>query len=209
MASLAWKQVAHSPKIGFQFHSFDRNYLKRLASRDPDTEQHFSGYFGDLLLLKLRVRVRSPQLIEDIRQETLLRVLQIVRRNGVEHPERFGALVSAVCNNVILELLRGETRSEGWEVGFDPLDETIDLDKPLITLETRRQVETVLNELPAKDSEILRMIFLQDCDKADLCSRFEVTDEYLRVLLHRAKSRFRKMYSQRYNAGLSVVASSN
>ena len=59
-------------------------------------------------------------------------------------------------------------------------------------------METVLDELPPKDSEILRMLFLQDLDKADLCRKFHVTGDYLRVLLHRAKSRFRKMYSNLY-----------
>src|SRR5882724_4964567 len=148
MASLAWQNVARVTKIGFQFHSFDRDYLRRLAGREAVVEHHFSSYFRDLLLLKLRVRIRSPQLIEDIRQETLLRVLQIVRRNGVEHPERFGAFVSAVCNNVMLELVRGEMRHERSAADFEPLDETVDLDAPLVTQQRRRQVETVLNELP-------------------------------------------------------------
>ena len=58
----------------------------------------------------------------------------------------------------------------------------------------RYTIETVLDELSAKDSEILRMLFLQDCDKADLCRRFGVTEDYVRVLLHRAKSRFRTTY---------------
>ena len=60
-------------------------------------------------------------------------------------------------------------------------------------------METVLDELPAKDSEILRMLFLQDRDKADLCRRFSVTDDYLRVLLHRAKLRFRSIHSERFS----------
>ena len=206
MACLAWKNVTPSTEIGFQFHSFDRDYLRRLAGHDAVIEQHFSSYFKNLLSLKLRVRIRSVQLIEDIRQETLLRVLQIVWRNGVEHPERFGAFVSAVCNNVMLELVRGETRHERSEADFDPFDETVDLDRPLITQQTRRQVETVLDELSAKDGEILRMLFLQDLDKADLCRRFSVSEDYLRVLLHRAKSRFRKIYSKRYGARRSPAA---
>jgi len=112
------------------FHSFDEDYLRRLASGDAVVEQHFSSYFGDLLSLKLRVRIRSPQLVEDIRQETLLRVLQIVRRKGVEHPERFGAFVSAVCNNVLMEQVRGEMRHEGREAEFEVVDERVDLDAP-------------------------------------------------------------------------------
>src|SRR6266849_2319353 len=123
------------------FHSFDKDYLLRLASGDAAVEHHFSSYFGELLSLKLRVRIRSPQLAEDIRQETLLRVLQIVRKDGVQHPERFGALVSAVCNNVQMELIRGEMRHEKSESEFESSDDTIDLDAPLVDQQRRRQVE--------------------------------------------------------------------
>ncbi len=178
--------VIHSTRIAFQFHSFDQDYLQRLASGDAFVQHHFSSYFGDLLLPKLRVRIRSPQLIEDILQETLLRVLQIVRRQGVEHPESFGAFVCAVRNNVMRELVRREMRLERSDAEFEPPDETVDLDAALITQQTRRQVQTVLDELPA--------------------NRFGVTEDYLRVLRHRAKSRFRKMYSKLYSGVNGYVA---
>src|SRR5947209_17619757 len=90
--------------------SFDEEYVRRLAARDPFVEQHFCQYFGDLLLIKLRGRVRSPQLIEDIRQETFLRVLKNLRKSGIDHPERLGAYVLAVCNNIMLESFRSEGR---------------------------------------------------------------------------------------------------
>src|SRR6266481_313176 len=141
MASLAWKIRIHSTQIAFQFYSFDQDYLRRLADGDAAVEHHFSSYFGHLLSLKLRVRIRSPQLIEDIRQETLLRVLQIVRRKGVEHPERFGALVSGVCNNVLRELIRGEMRHEKSESEFEAADDNIDLDAPLVNQQLRQQVD--------------------------------------------------------------------
>ncbi len=183
-----------------QFHSFDEEYLRRLAAGDAAVERHFSSYFGELLSLKLRVRIRSYQLIEDIRQETLLRVLQTVRKKGVEHPERFGAFVSAVCNNVLLELVRGEMRHETPESEFEVVDDSVDLDAPLISQQRRRQVDSVLQELPQKDRDLLRMFFLEERDKADLCKRFDVGEDYLRVLLHRAKSRFRSMYNKRFSA---------
>src|SRR5215467_15889 len=141
MASLAWKNI---PRIGWQFHSFDQDYLRQLASRDAAVEHHFSRYFGDLLLVKLRARIRSPQLLEDIRQETLLRVLQIVRGPGVKHPERFGAFVSGVCNNVMMELSRGETRYERSASKLEPADDRVDLELPLVTQQRRQEVGSIL-----------------------------------------------------------------
>ncbi len=66
-----------------EFRSFDEEYLVRLMEGDVPTEEHFARYFGELIHLKLCTRARSLQLIEDVRQETLTRVLRILRRDGL------------------------------------------------------------------------------------------------------------------------------
>ena len=204
MASLTWEPFIHARQIAWQFHSFDQDYLRRLASGDAVVEHHFSSYFGDLLLLKLRARIRSTQLIEDIRQETLLRVLQTVRKAGVEHPERFGAFVIGVCSNVMMELFRGETRHEGWASEFEPADDRVDLEVPLVNQQRRRQVDRILEELPERDRELLRMFFLEERDKSEICKRFKVREDYLRVLLHRAKLRFRSCIQNQFSPRLGL-----
>ena len=71
---------------------FDRAYLDRLASGDPETERHFTRYFGDLLSIKLRSRLRSPAQVEDARQETFLRVMKALRQpGGIQSAGGFGA----------------------------------------------------------------------------------------------------------------------
>jgi RNA polymerase sigma-70 factor (ECF subfamily) len=78
-------------------HVFDQSYVTRLTDGDADTERHFTRYFGDLLVIKLRARLRSSHLVEDVRQETFLRVLNVLRnKGGLQHPERLGAFVNAV-----------------------------------------------------------------------------------------------------------------
>jgi RNA polymerase sigma-70 factor, ECF subfamily len=180
------------------FHTFDADYIRRLTDGDPATEEHFAAYFSELLLLKLRSRLRSPHLIEDVRQETLLRVLQSLRRKGgVEYPERFGAFVNSVCNNVLLEFRRSESRTDPMgEHDAEPADTTVNLDEPLVTSDLKRQVAQILDALSERDRQLLRAIFLEEQDKAAVCARFHVDQNYLRVLLHRAKSRIRKGYDR-------------
>ena len=157
-------------------------------------EKHFVAYFSQLLLLKLHSRVRSPQLIEDVCQETFLRVLQVVRRDGgLRHPERLGAFVNQVCNNVLLEKYRETIRHTPMpDAPPDPADTTIDLDKDIVTQERKQIVERVLSELSEKDRALLRKILLEERDKDDVCREMDVTGEYLRVLLHRARLRFKE-----------------
>ncbi len=175
-------------------HLFDPDYIRRLRNGDPVVEDHFSTYFGDLLWLKLRARLRSKQLILDVRQETLLRVLEILReKQGVAHPESFGAFVNSVCNNVLLEALRAEGRHEAID-DVDVRDPMIDLDAPLVRDDLKRQISRTLEDLPPKDRELLQAVYLDEAEKDEVCRRYQVNGEYLRVLLHRAKARFRKAY---------------
>lgn len=181
---------------------FDEEYVRRLAGGDPYVENHFCAYFGELLYIKLRVRVRSPQLIEDVRQETLFRVLRNLRSKGIDHPERLGAYVLAVCNNVVLEAFRAEGRFMGMdEESSVVLDQRAGADETLVTAERKAHVLAVLQELPEKDRELLRLVFLEEEDKDQVCRRLGVDRNYLRVLLHRARLRFKELYSKTYAAG--------
>jgi RNA polymerase sigma-70 factor (ECF subfamily) len=183
------------------FVHFDSSYLERLASGDRATQDHFIEYFGVLLNLKLRNRLRSAQLIEDVRQETLLRVLKVVRSRGIEQPERLGAFVHAVCRNVLLEQLRMEGRHAPLaDDGPEPADARVDIEKPIHQEEMRAAIETVLDALPAKDRAILRMLFLKETPKEEICRLLAVDQDYLRVLLHRAKSRFRAEFVKQAGA---------
>lgn len=180
------------------FHIFDAAYVERLTQGDPETELHFSNYFGRLLTSKLRARRISPQLAEDVRQETFLRVLRSLRQGqGVTQPEAFGAFVSAVCNNVLLETINKEGRHPQIpENAPEPADDRVDLDASLITEQRKRAVARILDSLPPKDRDILRLIFLEEADRQQVSRRLGVTAEYLRVLVHRAKSRFEEEFTR-------------
>jgi RNA polymerase sigma-70 factor, ECF subfamily len=175
------------------FSSFNESYVARLTAHDAEVERHFTSYFSELLLLKLRSRVRSPQLIEDVCQETFLRVLQVLRKEGgLNRPERLGAFVNSVCNNVMLEKFREAGRHSPMpDEPPDPVDTSIDLDSEMVTQERKAAVERILAELSQKDCELLRKVFLEERDKDEVCREMEVNSEYLRVLLHRARGHFK------------------
>ena len=180
-----------------QFQTFDEEYLRRLRNGDSQVEQHFASYFGELIHLKLRRRVRSPQLIEDIRQETILRVLRTIReKDGLEDARKLGAFVSGVCHYVTVELSRSEGRYEAPDRDFDErVDATqADPDSRLITNERCKQVRKILAKLDDRDRNLLRAVFLEELGSTEVCRRFQVDPDYLRVLVFRAKARFKQAY---------------
>ena len=188
------------------FCAFDLAYIQKLTAADPDTETHFHAYFSKFIFLKLRSRKVAPEMAEDVRQETLLRVLKALRKgSGINQPERFGAYVNSVCNNVLMELTQKQSRHPAMEDdGHDIADSRVDLDRPLIDEQRKRAVATVLDELAPRDREILRLVFFEEADRETICGRMAVDAGYLRVLLHRAKSRFQVLYVRKH-AGIAGV----
>ncbi len=174
-------------------YRFDDDYLNRLRSADAETEQHFSTYFGRMLTLKLRNRLRRSEAMEDLKQETLLRVLRTIRSSDtLREAEKLGAYVNTTCNYVLLEHFRaGKRESPLEEDKHDPPDSNVNLEKAAVTSQVREQVHTALGKLDTKDRNLLSALFIEERDKDEICRKFGVDRDYLRVLLYRAKAQFR------------------
>jgi RNA polymerase sigma-70 factor (ECF subfamily) len=198
--SRANSQEAGSAKGRLKRDSFDRDYIQRLREGNVETERHFANYFGELLSIKLRARLRDWQLIEDLRQETFVRVLTALKSNNrLNSPESLGAFVNSVCNNLLFELYRRDAKRRTIEMDdrFDPPDDRASAESQMATEERSAEIREVLQELSAKDRELLRLVFYEDIDSAQICRSFGVHREYLRVLIHRAKCRFRQCLLRR------------
>lgn len=193
------------PETGLQFHTFDEGYVENLRAGDAATQEHFVSYFTDLLHLKLRSRLRSPHAIEDVCQETFARVLASLRKeHSLRQPERLGAFVNSVCNNVLLEHYRSVTRTQPLETEGQP-------DPPasgptvldvLAASQLGEKVREILLKMPTRDCAVLKAVFLDEKDREEVCREFGVDREYLRVLLFRAKQDFKTEYLNQMSEGL-------
>jgi RNA polymerase sigma-70 factor, ECF subfamily len=181
---------------------FDNDYLVRLRQGDPETERHFVLHFSNAIRMSLRYRLRSWQLIDDIRQETFLRVLNYLRSDkSMDHPERLGAYVHSVSINVMMELLHASTCHPAMpDDAHHLVDRSMSPEGEVVPGERKEVLRGVLDELTEKDRRILRAVFLEDIDKSEVCKRFDVDRNYLSVLVHRTKVRFRAAL---YKAGAS------
>jgi len=181
-----------------QFQSFDQAYLEGLTSGNPEIEQHFHKYFSELILIKLRARQYTRQTIEDIRQETFLRVFQAIRKQAIREPERIGAFVNSVCNNVALEFGRAGSRLTYTDAPDDDVaDERADSERELVTRERQEAVREVLKDLPPKNRRLLSQAFLEERPPEEIAAQMGVDRNYLRVLLFRARAQFREAVKRR------------
>jgi len=180
-----------------ELFGFTREYVERLREGDPSTEQHFVAYFDQLLRIKLRARMLASETVEDLRQETYIRVLVTLRKDGIRQPERFGAFVNSTCNYVLQEFYRASSRTSPWDDSYLEMpDRAVNVEGLLVTRQMKDRVRQVIEELPKKDRDLIRAFFLEEKDKDEVCRQFGVDRDYLRVLLHRAKDKFRVLYEK-------------
>jgi RNA polymerase sigma-70 factor, ECF subfamily len=185
------------------FETFDASYVNKLRAGDAPTEQHFVDYFSELILLKLRPRLRRPEQIEDVKQETFSRALSLIRsEGGLRHADRLGPLVNSICNNVLMEQYRVSGRVEALpdEVAERLVETRPNALSKVISDDTRSVVRRVLDDLSERDRSLLRAVFLEERNKDEVCTELGVDRDYLRVLLHRAKGSFREAYSRKVDA---------
>ena len=184
-----------------ELFSFDDDYVRRLRDGDRETAAHFHAYFRDLLLIKLRRRLASMEAIDEVRQEVFTRC--IAGLGELRDARKLGAFVNAICNRVLMEYYRAEGRTEALDEQSDFADAS-DPDAAFDSARNIDRVRRVLATLPPRDAEILRAVFLEEGDKEEVCKRLGVERDYLRVLLHRAKEKFRIHYLRRKSGRLSI-----
>lgn len=186
-----------------QFQSFDGEYVSHLRAGDPRVQEHFVSYFTSLIQIKLRSRLRSPEAVEDVRQETFARFFVALREGKILQPDRLGSFVNSICNHVLLEHYRGASRDDSLDddeekdfpaKGIDPL-------AAVSAHEMEKKVREILEGLSERDRRLLREVFLEERDKDEVCRDFGVDREYLRVLLHRAKQAFKALYLKNMGDG--------
>jgi DNA-directed RNA polymerase specialized sigma24 family protein len=102
--------------------------------------------------------------------------------------------LNGICRNVILEYWRRSTREAPMpEVRPEPpakgLSETG-------LLEMRQAILEGLGQLSNRDREILTAFYLQEKTKDEILEMTGMSDDNFRVVLCRAKERFRTIYNQ-------------
>jgi RNA polymerase sigma-70 factor (ECF subfamily) len=151
----------------------------------------------DRLRLKLRYKVlyhvgHGCADVDDLVQESLVRFFRAEQRQQIRNTEEFGAFLNGVCRNVILEYRRRIRREPPIDPDMPIPDAGVRPDAEI--LEMRDAIDNGLKELAERDRAILRSLYLEGREKEDICKEWGMSDAQFRVVLFRAKERFRRAY---------------
>jgi RNA polymerase sigma-70 factor, ECF subfamily len=168
------------------------------SQTQPPVPIEFNEPALERIRLKLRYKVlyhvghNCPD-VDDIVQETLTRFVRAGQQSQIRNnSEEFGAFVNGVCRNVILEYRRKMRREPLADPDIPIKDNGVRPDAEIYEL--REAIDQGLAELAERDRTILRSLYLEGQDKEDICRKWGMTDAQFRVVLFRAKERFRKAY---------------
>ncbi len=150
------------------------------------------------LRLKLRYKVlyhvgHNCADVEDLVQETLARFIRAEQRQQIRNTEEFGAFLNGIARNVILEYRRRTKREPGLDPETEVPERGIRPDAEIFEL--REAIDHGLSDLCERDRSVLRSLYLDGKDKEEICRDWDMTDAQFRVVLFRAKERFRRAYN--------------
>ena len=159
--------------------------------------------FSEEHLAKLRPKLRfkvcyevgfaCPD-VDDIVQESIARFLAAYQKEAIRNTEAAGAFLNGICRNVISEFRRRALREEPMpELVPEPPGKRL---PEADLLELREAVAHGLAQLSERDRRVLRAFYLEEKTKEEILSQTGLTDQNFRVILFRAKEKFRVIYLQ-------------
>jgi RNA polymerase sigma-70 factor (ECF subfamily) len=157
---------------------------------------------NELSIERLRLKLRYKVLyhvghncadVDDLVQESLARFFRAEQRQQIRNTDEFGAFLNGVCRNVILEYRRRIKREPTIDPDIPIPDAGVRPDAEIF--EMRDAIDNGLKELAERDRVILRSLYLEGKEKDEICREWGMSDAQFRVVLFRAKERFRRVYS--------------
>jgi RNA polymerase sigma-70 factor (ECF subfamily) len=153
---------------------------------------------------RLRYRIRyevgfaCPD-VDDLVQETLKRFLEAFQAQKIRTPESAGAFVNGICRNVIWEYRRQVMRD--GSVPENPPEPSPERLHAGDLLELKDSLSHALAKLSERDRQVLRAFYLEERSPEEILQTTGLTMANFRVVLCRAKERFREIYQGEVKSG--------
>lgn len=171
---------------------FDDDYLTRLRNGHEETAKHFDAYFRRMLRIKLWPKF-GRTVKEDLMDEVMAAAMEKILAGEPRDPARLAAYVRAICTN--LARRADPNANHPADFNFDQIsDRSLSAEEQMILQEKARSVRSVLTSLKSRDRLILIDLFFNELHRDEVCRKYDVSREQLRLILFRARARFQKKW---------------
>lgn len=177
------------------------SWPERIGNGDARAEAELAIFFGPKIEFILRRRLRDPALAADLRQDTLIIVIERLRDKGIDDANKLAAFIyktaEYLANNDGRKRQRRNTYADTEQIEYVPSETPL-----LADLIERDELASLVREAMAelrqpRDRQLLRRFYLMEEDKADLCREYKVTPAHFDRVLYRARQRFGELLKLR------------
>lgn len=171
--------------------------VKRIGAGDRSAETLLVERYGLALTGMIRARMRNDSRHDDIYQETIWFVIQRLRGEGLNEPEKLPAFMMGVAKNMI----RSRRRSDHDDVIVrdpDLVDDIVHSDPSVIEEfsgeQFRQAVDDLIRRLPnPRYREILYRHHVLAEEKKWICGAMDLSPANFDRVIHRARNALRKL----------------
>jgi RNA polymerase sigma factor (sigma-70 family) len=175
---------------------FNDDYLARLRGRDLATWQHFDEFFRQRIRAKFRAKF-SWELADDLAGATMLAVIESIDRGEPREAACLAGYVFSICHHKMLEAWRKFSKESPADFDFESLGakEKTPLQECL-GKEEAKKIQRVLGHLSKRDHDVLVSIYYHGQDRDQVCQRYGVERDHLKMILFHARKRFQKEWER-------------
>ena len=163
-------------------------WVAGIAAGDAAAEAAFAVYFAPRVRAMLRARLRQPEAVLDLSQDTLVATILALRKGQLREPDRLPAFVHGVARNIVNNHLRGEHRR-----GEAPLDddaiERVTAAEVREDEERRALVAQGLEAMAPADREVLQLTLVDGLHPREIAQRLSLSSDTVRQRKTRALKR--------------------
>jgi RNA polymerase sigma-70 factor (ECF subfamily) len=191
----------------------DEELVRRVLAGEVAAYEVIMRRHNQRLYRALRAILRNDAEAEDVLQETYVRAYQHLR--GFRGQSRFSTWLTRIAINEALARLRRRKRfsdlAGGDEAKGDAMDRiesrNPDPEQQLLESETRHLLEAAIDALPEPYRIVFALREIEEMDTAEAAEYLELTEETVKVRLHRAKRMLRRdLCARTGSAGKEVFA---
>ena len=169
------------------------DFVERVRRRDPGAEEELYARFGARIGYLAYRELKSSMEADDVRSETLLRVVHAIRSDKLRAAMALPSFVLQTARNVIRERVRQTRRfvpiAEPGDQ-FEPAAPAIEPPDPAAAA----ALSIALKTLNARDRAFMKMLFYDDLSRDEIAARLGISEERVRLVKSRALQRFREAY---------------
>lgn len=149
-----------------------------------------------LMFSELWKTLHNEDDVNDVQQDCIIRLMGKIPLLRALDRDKLVNYIITTCRHSALNFIRSEnhTRQYAFDEGFDALSDMVSPSEDrLLRAERREDILSAWQALDEKSRRVLELKYVLEADNAMIAQEFGVGEASVRMLLTRARSRFKKL----------------